>query len=124
MPTRAVGIDLGTTYSAVAWVADTGHTAMIANAEGDILTPSVVLFEDAGTLVGKAARKSAALASDRFAECVKRDMGSPFYNRTIRGEYLPPEVIQAYILRALKADIERVAGSDYRAIITVPAFFD
>jgi molecular chaperone DnaK len=56
MPTRAVGIDLGTTYSAVAWVADAGRTAMIANAEGDILTPSVVLFEDAGTLVGKAAR--------------------------------------------------------------------
>ena len=124
MPTRAVGIDLGTTYSAVAWVADAGRSAMIANAEGEILTPSVVLFEDAGTLVGKAARKSAAMASDRFAECVKRDMGSPFYNRTIRGEYLPPEVIQAYILRALKADIERVVGNDYRAIITVPAFFD
>ena len=124
MPTRAVGIDLGTTYSAVAWVADTGRSGMIANAEGEILTPSVVLFEDAGTLVGKAARKSAAMASDRFAECVKRDMGSPFYNRTIRGEYLPPEVIQAYILRALKTDIERVVGSDYRAIITVPAFFD
>ena len=124
MPTRAVGIDLGTTYSAVAWVADAGRSAMIANAEGEILTPSVVLFEDAGTLVGKAARKSAAMASDRFAECVKRDMGSPFYNRAIRGEYLPPEVIQAYILRALKADIERVVGNDYRAIITVPAFFD
>lgn len=124
MPTRAVGIDLGTTYSAVAWVADAGRSAMIANAEGEILTPSVVLFEDTGTLVGKAARKSAAIASDRFAECVKRDMGSPFYNRTIRGEYLPPEVIQAYILRALKTDIERVVGSDYRAIITVPAFFD
>jgi molecular chaperone DnaK len=124
MPTRAVGIDLGTTYSAVAWVGDNGRTAMIANAEGDILTPSVVLFEDAGTLVGKAARKSAALACERFAECVKRDMGSPFYNRAIRGEYLPPEVIQAYILRALKTDIERVVGSGYRAIITVPAFFD
>jgi molecular chaperone DnaK len=124
MPTRAVGIDLGTTYSAVAWVADAGRSAMIANADGEILTPSVVLFEDASTLVGKAARKGAAMASDRFAECVKRDMGSPFYNRTIRGEYLPPEVIQAYILRTLKADIERVVGSDYRAIITVPAFFD
>ncbi|MGD9645257.1 MAG: Hsp70 family protein [Pirellulales bacterium] len=124
MPTRAVGIDLGTTYSAVAWVADGGHSAMIASAEGDILTPSVVLFEDSGTLVGKAARKSAAMASERFAECVKRDMGSPFYNRAIRGEYLPPEVIQAYILRALKTDIVRVAGSDYAAIITVPAFFD
>lgn len=124
MPTRAVGIDLGTTYSAVAWVADAGRSAMIANADGEILTPSVVLFEDANTLVGKAARKGAAMASDRFAECVKRDMGSPFYNRTIRGEYLPPEVIQAYILRTLKADIERVVGSDYRAIITVPAFFD
>jgi molecular chaperone DnaK len=124
MPTRAVGIDLGTTYSAVAWVADTGRSAMIANAEGEILTPSVVLFEDAGALVGKSARKGAAIASDRFAECVKRDMGSPFYNRTIRGEYLPPEVIQAYILRTLKTDIERVVGNDYRAIITVPAFFD
>ena len=121
---RAVGIDLGTTNSAVAWIDDFGRTAMLRNAEGDILTPSVVLFEDSEVIVGKEARRLAPLYPDRIAEWVKRDMGSPVYTRPIRGEYLPPEVIQACILRKLKADIVAVLGPSTKAVLTVPAYFD
>ena len=122
--TRAVGIDLGTTYSAAAWVQDAGKTAMIPNSEGDVLTPSLVLFEDQEVLVGKEAKKLGILQPTRFAECVKRDMGSPVYSRPISGEYMPPEVIQAWILKKLKADIYQAVGPDMRVVITVPAFFD
>jgi molecular chaperone DnaK len=121
---RAVGIDLGTTYSAASWLQDTGKTAMIPNSEGDILTPSVVLFEDKEVVVGKEARKVGPLKPTRFAECVKRDMGSPVYSRSICGEYMPPEVIQAWVLKKLKADIVKALGPDFRVVITVPAFFD
>ena len=96
---RAVGIDLGTTNSAVAWVDESGRSAMVTNAEGDLLTPSVVLFDDAEVVVGKEARRATTVHPEQVAEWVKRDMGAPVYNRPIRGEYLPPEVIQACILR-------------------------
>ncbi|HEV3340887.1 MAG TPA: Hsp70 family protein [Pirellulales bacterium] len=122
--TRAIGIDLGTTFSAVSWLQDSGKTAMIVNSEGDILTPSVALFEDKEILVGKEARKIGPLKPTRYAECVKRDMGSLVFSRPICGEYMPPEVIQAWVLKKLKADILRTVGPDFRAVITVPAFFD
>ena len=122
--TIAVGIDLGTTYSAIGWVNDTGHSALVPNEEGDLITPSVVLFEPKGIVVGKEAKKVAVLYPDRVATCVKRDMGKPVYTHPIAGQYLPPEVIQSYILRKLKADIERVIGQNYNVVITVPAYFD
>ena len=96
---RAVGIDLGTTYSVAAWVDGSNRTEMIANCEGDILTPSAVVFEEDEILVGKQASKLGIIKADRLAECVKRDMGNPFYSRPIDGEYLPPEVIQACVLK-------------------------
>jgi molecular chaperone DnaK len=122
--TRAVGIDLGTTYSAVAWVQDSGKTAIIPNSEGDTLTPSLAFFDDKEVLVGKEAKKLGLLQPGRFADCVKRDMGNPVYSRTICGEYMPPEVIQAWILKKLKTDIYQAVGPDMRVVITVPAFFD
>ena len=122
--TRAVGIDLGTTYSAVAWVQDSGKTAIIPNSEGDTLTPSLAFFDDKEVLVGKEAKKLGLLQPGRYADCVKRDMGNPVYSRTICGEYMPPEVIQAWILKKLKTDIYQAVGPDMRVVITVPAFFD
>lgn len=121
---KAVGIDLGTTNSAVAWVDDAGRTRMVGNAEGELLTPSVVLFDDSEVVVGKEARSATVANPERVAVWVKRDMGAPVYSRPIRGEYLPPEVIQACILRKLKADIVHSLGSDFQAVITVPAYFD
>ncbi len=121
---RAVGIDLGTSNSAVAWVDESGRSVMLRNSEGDLLTPSVVLFDDAEIIVGKEAKRLAPLYPDRVAEWVKRDMGKPAYSRPIRGERLPPEVIQACILRKLKAEIVAALGPDPKAVITVPAYFD
>ena len=58
------------------------------------------------------------------AQWVKRDMGAPYYSHPIHGHYLPPEVIQACILRKLKADLASALGPDMQAVITVPAYFD
>ena len=120
----AVGIDLGTTNSAAARIDDSGRTVMIRNAEGDLLTPSVVLFEDADVVVGKMAQSATAVHPELVAQWVKRDMGSRAYSRPIRGEYLPPEVIQACILRKLNTDVVETLASDASVVITVPAYFD
>ncbi|HEV3343986.1 MAG TPA: Hsp70 family protein [Pirellulales bacterium] len=121
---RAIGIDLGTTYSVVAHVDPQGRPTSIANSHGDLLTPSVVLFDADGTVVGREAVLAAALEPDSVAECVKRDMGNKFYRKKINGELLPPEVVSSYILRRLKADAEREIGPVSKAVITVPAYFD
>ncbi|MFP6668245.1 MAG: Hsp70 family protein [Pirellulales bacterium] len=121
---RAVGIDLGTTYSAVACLDESGRSSVVRNTEGQLLTPSVVFFDENEVVVGKAAKQVAGLEPHRVAECVKRDMGSEFYSRAINGRQIPPEVVQACILRRLKEDIQASIGSDFKAIITVPAYFD
>src|SRR5438094_741122 len=122
--TIAVGIDLGTTFSASAWVQANGRTAMIQNRNGDILTPSAVLFEDQAIVVGKDALKARSTQPDRLAELVKRDMGNPFYSKLIQGNQIPPEAIQACILRQLQEDAARVLNTDFEVVITVPAYFD
>jgi molecular chaperone DnaK len=122
--TIPVGIDLGTTNSVAAYIDAAGRTVVIPNTEGDVLTPSVVLFDDREVVVGKEARRANMVHPDQIAEWVKRDMGSPVYSRPIRGEYLPPEVIQACILRRLKNDVAARLGSDIKVVITVPAYFD
>ena len=121
---KAVGIDLGTTNSAVAWIDDMGRSLMAPNSEGELLTPSVVLFRDDGVVVGRDALLAASSVPERVAQCVKRDMGAAVYRRPIRGEYLPPQVIQACLLRKLKADMAERLGDGCRAVITVPAYFD
>ena len=121
---KAVGIDLGTTNSAVAWVDDLGRSLMVPNSEGDLLTPSVVLFRDDGVVVGKDAQSAASAMPDRVAERVKRDMGQAVYSRPIHNEYLPPQVIQACLLRKLKTDMIERLGEDCKVVITVPAYFD
>ena len=123
-PIRAVGIDLGTTLCSVAYVDDEGRTRMVPNSLGEILTPSFVLFEEDSVIVGKEARKHAAILPDRVAFLVKRDMGQKVYSRPIMGSYMPPEVIQACILRQLHADAARVVPGKFQVVITVPAYFD
>jgi molecular chaperone DnaK len=121
---KPIGIDLGTTFSAVSWVDEAGRTQMLRNAEGENLTPSIVLFSDAEVVVGRDARNATIANPELVAEWVKRDMGSPYYSRPIHGQYLPPEVIQACILRKLKADISRLLTPEPHVVITVPAYFD
>lgn len=120
-----VGIDLGTTLSVIAYVNERGEPVTIRNSEGDLLTPSAVLFDAKTVTVGKEALKAAALEPDSFAAFVKRDMGKPFYHRPIRGKTLPPEVIQSLILRKLRLEAECALQRPLRgAVITVPAYFD
>jgi molecular chaperone DnaK len=121
---RPLGIDLGTTFSAAAWVNEAGRTSIIPNAEGEPLTPSVVLFADQEVVVGKEAREAMIVQPDAVAQWVKRDMGHPYYSHTIHGQRLPPEVIQACILRKLRGDILRALGRVDPVVITVPAYFD
>lgn len=123
-PPLAVGIDLGTTYSVIAYINHHGQPTSIPNSNGDVLTPSVVLFGDDGTVVGKEAVLAAPLEPDKVADCVKRDIGSKHYRSPINGELLPPEVISGFILRRLKDDAERKLGPIKKAVITVPAYFD
>lgn len=119
-----LGIDLGTTYSAVATVTDTGRTVMVPNSDGQILTPSVVFFDEDSIIVGNAAKQHALVNIDSVAICPKRDMGKKYYSRPIRGQQLPPEVIQATILKQLKDDAVAIHGGEMAVVITVPAYFD
>ena len=94
-----LGIDLGTTYSAVAYIDKRGRPTSIPNLDGEILTPSVVFFDDNGPIVGKSAIQAGLVEPNKVADCVKRDMGENSYRKPIAGNFLPPEVISSFILR-------------------------
>ena len=96
---------------------------MVRNAEGEVLTPSVVLLEAEEVVVGKFAKRAVATHPDRVAECVKRDMGQALYSRPVAGRQMPPEVLQAFILKKLRHDAGPALGSA-GVVITVPAYFD
>jgi hypothetical protein len=119
-----VGIDLGTTNSAVAIWRD-GKAELIPNAIGDLLTPSAVsLSDDGAILVGMAARERQATHPDRTATVFKRLMGTQQKTRLGRKSYSPEE-LSALVLRALKADAEAWLGEEVvSAVITVPAYFN
>ena len=121
---HAIGIDLGTTYSAVARLDDDGRSAMMRNAEGELLTPSVVLFEEEEILVGRVAKKAAVAMPEKVAMWAKRDVGESFYSKPIGGKQIPPEVIQACVLRHLKEGMDRDLEGEKKVVITVPAYFD
>lgn len=104
------GIDLGTTFSLVAHLDVTGRPCSLVNSEGDLLAPSVVLFDQSSMVVGKEAVRAVALEPDRVAEFAKRDMGSTHYSKPIAGKQFPPEVIQAMILEKLRKDAEAHLG--------------
>ena len=120
----AVGIDLGTTFSVIAHLDSTGRPWTIPNAEGDLITPSVIFFDGKNPVVGKEAIKAAALAPEDIAQFVKLDMGSPVYEKPIHGEHLPPEVIQSFILDKLRRDAVLKLGEFRKVVISVPAFFN
>ncbi|MEX0865919.1 MAG: Hsp70 family protein, partial [Pirellulales bacterium] len=121
---QPVGIDLGTTHSAVGYFDAQGRTALLRNAAGELLTPSVVLFDDDEIVVGREALKAARDLPDRVAFGVKRDAGQNCYSRPIRGRLLPTEAIQAAILRQLRQEAVAALGESLSAVITVPAYFD
>lgn len=121
---RAVGIDLGTTNSAVA-VLEGNEPKIIANAEGARTTPSVVAFSKSGEiLVGEIAKRQAVTNVDRTIRSVKRHMGTDWSTQIDDKKYTPQE-ISARTLMKLKRDAESYLGEDVTdAVITVPAYFD
>lgn len=121
---RAVGIDLGTTNSAVT-VLEAGEPKVIANAEGFRTTPSVVAFtKDGNILVGETAKRQAVTNVDRTVSSVKRHMGTNWKFKVEDKEYTPQE-ISARILMKLKRDAETYLGESVTdAVITVPAYFN
>lgn len=119
-----VGIDLGTTHSVIAYLDGNGRPTTLPNREGDLTTPSVVFFDRSTVVVGKEAVKGAPYEPELVAQFAKRDVGRSAYRKPIRGERLPPEVIQALVLQKLKCDAERRIGAFDKAVITVPAFFN
>ena len=121
---KIIGIDLGTTNSCVA-VMEGGKPTVIANAEGDRTTPSVVAFtKDGERLVGKVAKRQAIANHENTVSSIKREMGTN-YKVKIGGKDYSPQEISAMILSKLKADAESYLGGKVtQAVITVPAYFN
>ena len=120
---KIIGIDLGTTFSAVA-VMEGGKAAIIPNSEGSRTTPSVVsVTEEGERLVGQVARNQAITNPQHTVRSIKRHMGED-YKVTMWGKEYTPQEISAMILQKLKADAEAYLGQSVKkAVITVPAYF-
>jgi molecular chaperone DnaK (HSP70) len=113
-----IGIDLGTTYSAVATIGPDGRPVAFANRLDELTTPSVVHFESASSvLVGSAARHAMAADPDNGVALIKRQMGTDV-RMLFHGVGHTPESVSSLILRSLVADF-----ADVQAVITVPAYF-
>lgn len=123
---RVYGIDLGTTYSCIAYFDDrSGRATITPNIEGELTTPSVVLFEDEQTrVVGREAKNTAVLEADNVVEMIKREMGKPDWRQEFFGREYSPEEISSYILRKVVDDAERHEGvRPKKVVITCPAYF-
>ncbi|MAG46954.1 MAG: molecular chaperone DnaK [Gammaproteobacteria bacterium] len=120
---KAVGIDLGTTNSVVA-VLEGGEPTVIANAEGNRTTPSIVAFKSEEVLVGELAKRQAITNPDNTVRSIKRHIGTN-WKETFEGKDYTPQEISARILQKLKRDAESYLGDDVSdAVITVPAYFN
>jgi molecular chaperone DnaK len=122
---KVIGIDLGTTMSAMAVIDEVGRPKIIHNAEGDNLTPSAILIKGDERIVGIKAKRSAKAHPERVAQLMKRRMNEPdwvFVDQD-RQQHRPEE-LSALILRKLKQDAEKALGEEITsAVITVPAYF-
>lgn len=123
---RAIGIDLGTTFSAISVLNEFGKAEIVPNAEGERVTPSVVYFgDDDSIVVGTVAKNAAVSDPYNVVEFIKRQMGSGDYVFTHGEREYGPEEIAALILKKLKQDAQRLLGESVTdAVITVPAYFD
>ena len=132
MEKKAYGIDLGTTYSAIA-VYEQFEPHILKNSEGMETTPSVLFFAgvtstgDDDLLVGQEAKNSAETEPDNVVQFIKRKMGrsGPAVNFTApSGKVYTPEMLSGFILRKLAKDASQYEGSVEDVVITVPAYFD
>jgi molecular chaperone DnaK len=124
MSSRAVGIDLGTTYSAIAIVNKHGVPEILPNAEGDRITPSVILFDQDDIIVGNYAKQAAIAYPEQVVDFVKRHMGDADYQFVYRNDTHAPDRLSSFILAKLKHDAEIKLGHPVdQAVVTVPAYF-
>jgi molecular chaperone DnaK len=121
---KAVGIDLGTTYTAVAVVDEFGKPMILKNADGQVTTPSVVFFDPPNYTVGETALQSTITDPERVVQFVKRFIGQPGYRVSIDGTEYSPEFVSALMLRKVVQDAALELGDEISdAVITVPAYF-
>lgn len=123
--TTVWGIDLGTTYSCISRVDESGYPVVIQNVEGDQITPSVVYFSSADDYaVGKAAKQNVLLEPENVCALVKQQMGHPDWRFTAHGKEHSAVEVSGLILSKLKHDAEQVTGETVEnVVITVPAYF-
>jgi len=123
LPT-VLGIDLGTTFCATATLDESGRPVTLANPFGDILTPTAILIEPDGFVVGSDALNAARARPELVATLIKRRIGYPDYGRLLGGIEYRPETLSAIVLRKLVDDLVPRIGVPAGVVITVPAYFD
>jgi molecular chaperone DnaK len=121
----AIGIDLGTTYSAVAVLNHAGQPEIVPNTDGERITASAVFIQESGpVIVGNDAISAAGGWPDRVVRWVKREMGDASWRFDLDGQRRSAVDISALVLRKVKQDAEQIIGPISAAVITVPAYFD
>ena len=125
---RVFGIDLGTTYSAIAYVDEHGKPVIVPNQESERITPSVVLFDGDSVIVGNTAKESAKVEPHRVVSRVKQHMGDPHFVFEYEGQSYSPEDLSSFILRKVVGDAEiaLAVGDEEKitdVVITCPAYF-
>ncbi len=121
---NTVGIDLGTTYSAVARLNGDGEPEVIENADGLPITPSVVLLDEDRVVVGPSFQRISVADPNQIVEAVKREMGNKDFHVIYHNKKLSPEFVSALILKKMKQDAEKRIGPIANAVITVPYYFN
>ena len=123
LPTHAVGIDLGTTYSCLAYLNEHGEPITVPNKDGELSTPSVVLFDGDHVIVGTEALRNSIRQPDKVVVHAKRYMGSPTHRWKVNGKSYSPVDISTFILKSMLDSARERVGEIERAVITVPAQF-
>src|ERR1700744_893919 len=124
---KAVGIDLGTTFCAVAHIDAYGKPQIIPNSESERITPSVILFDGTNAIVGTLAKQNAVAEPEKIVDFVKREMGrsKAEFHREFNQRTYSAEELSALIIKKLKNDAQKYLGTEITdAVITVPAYFN
>ncbi len=122
---KIAGIDLGTTYSAIAHFDEYGKVDVIPNSDNERITPSVILFEEDEVIVGKIAKNQSVSNPENVVQFIKRHMGEPDWVRVINGREYTPEILSAIILKRIVSDAEDQIGESITdVVITCPAYFN
>jgi molecular chaperone DnaK len=121
---RIFGIDLGTTYSSIAYVDEYGKAIILPNAENQRVTPSVVFFDGDSIVVGEVAKECSKLYPNEVVSFIKRSMGESDFIFEYKNKSYRPEEISSYVLRKLAQDAETSLGEKVTdVVITCPAYF-